>query len=285
MNYMQLVEVGNKMNRHNLSKRYQAYYRVIGVIGLLLLLASLLLNITIILKGEQKDAPNNYIVVVTIRLFLNIISEVFFIIIIIKPERCEFFAHISLIYTYFILITDKINLIAVFMAILGITVLKMRGFFIAKKQLKISILVFLYTASLCTEIRFGKAIFLEAVLHNLAAFFISGITFLFIQKYLTSITNRYEPRILDLTKYKELNEQDKEIIKFLKEGQKYDWIAGSQGIATSTLKKHVKRIFEILDVTDLVDFHAEFGGREIIYKKEELIEWKKKFLEENHSND
>ena len=62
----------------------------------------------------------------------------------------------------------------------------------------------------------------------------------------------------------------------------YEWIAGNQGIATSTLKKHVKRIFEILDVSDLVEFHAQFGGIEIIYTEEELHEWKKRFLEENH---
>ena len=86
-----------------------------------------------------------------------------------------------------------------------------------------------------------------------------------------------------MTKYTELKDEDKTIIKFLKEGQKYDWIAGSQGIATSTLKKHVKRIFKILDVADLVEFHAEFSGREIIYTKQELLEWKKRFLEENYS--
>ena len=59
----------------------------------------------------------------------------------------------------------------------------------------------------------------------------------------------------------------------------YDWIAGLQGISTPTVKKHVKRIFEILEVVDLIDFHAQFGGFTIIYTKEELLEWKKKFLE------
>lgn len=91
--------------------------------------------------------------------------------------------------------------------------------------------------------------------------------------------NRAIPSILDLTQYEELSDQDKTIIRYLKEGQKYDWIAGALGIATPTVKKHIKRIFEILGVIDLIDFHAKFSNSSIIYTKEELLEWKKNFLE------
>ena len=80
--------------------------------------------------------------------------------------------------------------------------------------------------------------------------------------------------IFDLTEYKDLTEQDKKIIKLLNDGEKYDWIAGNLKIATPTLKKKVRRIFDILDVSDLVNFHVIIGGRQIIYTKEELDVWK-----------
>lgn len=279
--YLQAAVVG-KMHNKKLSKRYKTIYRMIGCGGLVLLMSSLIMDITIILNGGTKDFTQEQIFFLTLRFLINIISVFAFILIVIKPERCELFALISLIYTFSILISDNGNLIPVFMAILAVTVLVTRGFFTKKKELKIIVLSVLYIAALCSEIRFGKVDFIRSVLNNIAAFFISAISFIFIQKYIANISARFEPRILDLTKYDELDEQDKEIIKLLKEGQKYDWIAGNQKMATSTLKKHVRRIFQILDVSDLVEFHAEFGGREIIYTKEELLEWKKRFLEENH---
>ena len=270
------------MKTNKISQHYKKIYRLIGCGGLILLLASLITNSIIVINNGIQAFNKEEIFFLILKFSINILASIAFIEIIIKPERCEFFALISLIYTFDILIANAANLISVFMAILAIVVLTMRGFFVKKKTLKIIILSSLYILALCTEIRFGRVAFIGSVLNNIAAFFISAIIFLFIQKYLASITSRYEPRILDLTKYKDLTALDKEIIKLLKEGQKYEWIAGNQGIATSTLKKHVKRIFEILDVADLVEFHAEFGGREVIYTKEELHEWKKRFLEENH---
>ena len=273
---------GKSMITNKLSKRYKMIYRVIGCIGLLLLITSIFTDTILIFRGGLDSLSLEQKINHLICFGINFFSIVLFLLIILKPERCEFFALISIIYTFEILIVNVSNLISVFMAILAIVVLVMRGFFIKKKYLKIAILAILYIGALCTEIRFGLVDFITSLLNNIAAFFISAIIFLFIQKYLASITSRYEPRILDLTKYKDLTALDKEIIKLLKEGQKYEWIAGNQGIATSTLKKHVKRIFEILDVADLVEFHAQFGGIEIIYTEEELHEWKKRFLEENH---
>lgn len=103
-----------------------------------------------------------------------------------------------------------------------------------------------------------------------------------IQKYFYLLKQNNIPRILDLTTYKELTDQDRTIIKLLREGQKYDWIAGHLGMATSTLKKRVKNIFEILGVADLIDFHAQLGTLTFVYTKKELLEWKKKFLKENY---
>ena len=65
------------------------------------------------------------------------------------------------------------------------------------KELKIIVLSVLYIAALCSEIRFGKVDFIRSVLNNIAAFFISAISFIFIQKYIANISARFEPRILD----------------------------------------------------------------------------------------
>lgn len=179
-----------------------------------------------------------------------------------------------------ILISDYHNLISVFMAMLCIVSLYARGFFIKKMKFKIILFFAIYLLALSTEIRFGYTIFIETLLLNIGAFFTLYLSAVLIEKQIRLLNNNNIPKIIDLTQYKELSEQDKIIIQHLKNGQKYDWIAGSLGIATPTVKKHVKRIFRILDVVDLIDFHAKLGSFIFIYTKEELLAWKKKFLEE-----
>ena len=181
-----------------------------------------------------------------------------------------------------ILTTDNDNLIPIFMLALCLITLNLRGFFRKRKFLKLSLLFVSYFIALFTEIRFGFNTFFQSLLLHLAAFFISSICAILINKRHAEMQNSIVPKILDLTEYDQLSDQDRTIIKLLKEGQKYDWIAGHLGIATSTLKKRVKNIFEILGVVDLIDFHAQLGTLTFIYTKEELLGWKKRFLEENY---
>jgi len=149
------------------------------------------------------------------------------------------------------------------------------------ETIKKTLFIISYLLALFSEIRFGFNAFLTSLLQNIAAFFILGLTIIILQRQI-SHRNANAIKILDLTKYEKLTEQDKIIIKLLKEGQKYEWIAGSLGIATSTLKKRTKNIFRILEVVDLIDFHAQLGQFTFIYTNEELLEWKKKFLEEKN---
>ena len=260
-----------------LSPKYKKLFRLIGIIGFVLLLISCIHKIIIVsIYGFSVENSKMHLLKI---LSLNFFCSFLFFLIILKPERLEFFSLISFVYMIDIIIADNDNIISVFMFVLCIITLNSRGFFIKKKKLKISLIILFYLIALLTEIRFGFNTFFQSLLLHLAAFFITGICVILIKKQFFSMQYRNIENILDLTKYEELSDQDKTIIRYLKEGQKYDWIAGALGIATPTVKKHIKRIFEILGVIDLIDFHAKFSSSSIIYTKEELLEWKKSILE------
>ena len=267
------------MSEKNLPKKYKKIYRLIGVLGFILLLASCLHKIIIsFIYGYSEENSKQELVII---ILLNSICSVLFFLIILKPEKLEFFAIISFVYMLNILITDCNNLIPVCMLELCIIALYSRGFFVKKKQLKISLLCLFYLIALFSEIRFGFNKFITSFLLNIGALFIISVSAIIFQRQITSVKISSIPQILDLTSYDQLTDQDKKIIRLIKEGNKYEWIAGHLGMATSTLKKRVKNIFEILDVVDLIDFHAQLGKLTFIYTKEELLEWKKKFLEDN----
>lgn len=263
------------MQNKKLSIKYKKLYRAIAIFGFILILISCIHKIFIThLYGYTEVNQKKELISI---LVINSISEIAFLLIIIQPERLEFYSLISFIYMIYILISEPNNLIPVFMAVLCIATLNIRGFFYKRKNIKIALFIILYLLALVSEIRYGFNVFFISLLQNIAAFFILGLTVIIIQKQFSQI-NSNALRILDLTKYETLTEQDKIIIKLLKEGQKYEWIAGNLGIATSTLKKHTKSIFKILDVADLIDFHAQLGQLTFIYTKQELLEWKTKFL-------
>ena len=265
------------MKQKRISKRFIKIYRIIGIIGFFLLIVSTISKIIhFCLYGftESQTEIEFYALI-----FVNTIAIISFILIVIKPERLEFYSIISFVYMIAILVLNYHNIMSVLMAILCIITLNIRGFFIRKKALKISLFVLSYLLALLTEIRFSFALFFETFMMNLGAFFVLIVYALMVQKQFELLKNQSISQILDLTKYEELSEQDKEIIRHIKEGQKYDWIAGYLKISTPTLKRYVKRIFEIIDVIDLIDFHAKYSATTIIYTKEELLTWKKKFLE------
>ena len=268
---------GNNMKQKKISKRFKKIYRIIGIFGIILLTVSTISKlIHFCLYGftETQTEIEFYA-----SLLVNTISIILFILIVIKPERLEFCSIISFVYMIEILVLNCHNIMSVLMAILCIITLNIRGFFIRKKTLKISLFVLSYLVALLTEIRFSFTSFFETFMMNLGAFFVLTVCALMVQKQFELIKNQSISQILDLTKYEDLSDQDKEIIRHIKEGQKYDWIAGYLKISTPTLKRYVKRIFEIIDVIDLIDFHAKYSATTIIYTKEELLTWKKKFLE------
>ena len=155
---------------------------------------------------------------------------------------------------------------------IGLIILQIRGFFRKKKILKLSVLAAIFVICLCSELRFGFSVFINSFLDILASSFLMVVLFIFVQRYIKLITPYKLIPVCNFSDYEELTEQDKEIIRLLKEGQKYDWIAGHLGMATPTLKKKVRKIFEILDVPDLTGFHAKFSADEMIFTKEEFIE-------------
>ncbi len=170
------------------------------------------------------------------------------------------------------------NIFSILMFSIGLITLQLRGYFKNGKVVKLTALIVMFLAALSSELRFGFGTFLNSFLDMLGASFLMFLIFIFVQRYIKLKNPFMLTPICDFSDYDELTDEDKEIIRLLKEGQKYDWIAGKLGIATSTLKKKVHRIFKILDVPDLIGFQAQFSAQELVFTKEELLEWKKRNL-------
>lgn len=251
-----------------LSKKLRNIYRAIGIIGFIFISISFIL----FLLGKRNTASSLFEYVFSIVFYACVI--LCFFLIIIKPERLEYFAIISFAYSFMMISNNPAIILAIPMAFIGIATLTLRGFFTKRKILKISLLIIIYLTLIFSNLRFGFSDFLNSFLDLLACFFLVTVLLVFIQRYIKLKVHQTYVPIFDLTEYKDLTEQDKKIIKLLNDGEKYDWIAGNLKIATPTLKKKVRRIFDILDVSDLVNFHVIIGGRQIIYTKEELDVWK-----------
>ena len=258
--------------QNSLPKKTRFIYRIIGIGGCLLVFVSFAMFIF----GKRNLATSTFDYIFSIIFYLFVISC--FILIIIKPERLEFLSLVSFLYCILMLYSHPSNIFSVIMFSIGLITLQIRGFFRKKKILKLSVLGSLFILCLCSELRFGFSVFINSFLDILASSFLMVVIFIFVQRYIKLITPYKLIPVCNFSDYDELTEQDKEIIRLLKEGQKYDWIAGHLGMATPTLKKKVRKIFEILDVPDLTGFHAKFSAKDMIFTKEEFIEWKKNNL-------
>jgi hypothetical protein len=252
-----------------LSKKTRTIYRLIGITGCILLSISFILFIL----GKRNIASSTFDYFFSIAFYICIISC--FVLIIIKPECLEFLAFASFIYSFLMISNNPANVLAVPMTFIGIATLALRGFFDKKKGLKITLLAIIYLALIVSNLRFGFQSFFDSFLDLLAGFLLLSVLFIFVQRYFKIKAHQTFFPYFNLTEYTELTEQDKAIIKLLNDGEKYDWIAGNLKIATPTLKKKVRRIFDILGVADLISFHTAIGGRKIIYTEEELEVWKK----------
>ncbi len=203
------------------------------------------------------------------RLIGNAFVICLFVILSLYPHKLEFLAIASFYYTLICFIDDFNNPIGICMFFLGISILYIRGFFINKRNRKIIITVIIYCLLLLSKLHFGYDNFLEILINHLGyTTVLSTILFLLIEykQNIDSNPKSKNTRILDLSQYHELVENDIALLQKVLEDKQYKVIANEVFKAEGTVRNRLNKIYDILGVMDKMGFISTYMGYEIVFQ-------------------
>jgi DNA-binding CsgD family transcriptional regulator len=175
------------------------------------------------------------------------------------------------------------KIIGLLMALLSYAFLYKIEFFKTYKKLKNFIITLVFLVALGSQYRFGIEYVASSLIYIFATLFLLGIGILLFLPELLKIRNLQKTSAIP-----EIKEPQKEVLRFpldqftrrdmqilqgILRGEKYEKIGGECGMALITLKKHVKVLFEKLDVKDRTEFLLKYVNYSIALEvSEEDIE-------------
>ncbi len=213
----------------------------------------------------------------------NIIAIVLFYLIILQPQKIEYLAIVSFMYSFHCLSLNFDNSIGILMYALGISVLYVRGFFIKKTKIKIIISVIIYICLFLGGILYGLLIvkipigsheYYDSIMDKLGyTLVLSIILFLLIihnHSYMAEM--QAQTKTLNLAEYPGLNETDVVLLQLVLENEQYKNIACAVYKAPGTIRNRLNKIYDILGVMDRIGFISTYLGYEIVFEKSNDIE-------------
>lgn len=213
----------------------------------------------------------------------NFLVMIMFIFVFHNPQKVEFLAIVSFMYAFVIFLEENYyNVMGLFMYYLTVALMVFRGFYHHKKKIKILFTIGLLLLLQLTNLRFGMKIFINSIAQNVGYSLVLFCILFFLFQYQKNKNFSYfTSRILDLSDYDEnqLSAMDKEWLEMALTNEKYDAIARKYGYSEGHIKKRMRYIFATIDVIDRIDLFSKYAGCKVIKNKEELQQWKQKFLE------
>lgn len=242
--------------------------RIFAVLSSILLTVVTSLRIfNIIYEGSILTLDN------FIAIFENLIAIFLALLIVIYPQKLEFLAIVSFMYSFNCLILDSNNPIGILMYSLGVIVLYIRGFFINSKKKKFSIMLITYVLLLFCEFRFGLEIFINSILNKLGyTLVLAVIIFLLMYKHDTDSKNNSSTKILNLSLYQDLVINDVVLLQKVLENKQYKVIVSEVLRSEGTIRNRLNKVYDIIGVMDRMGFISTYMGYEIVFKDEEKKE-------------
>ena len=242
-------------------KKYKSFdskiYTLIRISSILCAIIIFLVNIYILLHERRFDKIFSKLSF-TYRLFNTICVEIFLIILIIFPYKFESIAIYAFLYTGILLYSDPLNILSVPMYFLGILSLYKRGLLRKYKAVKITILSLGAVILLFSNLRYGTVYFLEDFGNKICCMLICFLIFIFV--LMDKNTNRENTITLDLSRFPELTERDKEWVELALSQEKYDSIARKYNLSPNYVKNRMRVIFKIIGVPDRLALLAAYSG-------------------------
>ena len=241
------------------------FFCILGIIVETLAILRLLLRSNFTLGFSQIESFFSFCYSDFYIFLIDAVSLLFFIILIFFPEKYEWGALISLIYSIKIITVDTVtnNPLGFILYLIGASCLLYRHYYKKHTILKIIFIIGLYFILDLHSLRFGLHHFLESLIVTFG-YGLAILTILFfVINFFRSLHVQRTARIWDLSQYPELTQRDKEWLKMIIEEKKYEEIAAISGITVGTLKNRMHQIFTIVGVDDRIGLLATYSGYEI----------------------
>ncbi len=205
------------------------------------------------------------------RLIGNSIVIILSILLALKPQKLEFLAFSSFYYSLMGLTFDFDNPMGICMFFLGITVLYVRGFFLTEKKKKCIALGLLYIVMIFSGIHFGFTVFLDSLIYKIAYTLVLSIIFFLLVACNYKIKSAIDKstKILNLSIYPELVQNDVSLLQKVLENKQYKVIALETSKAEGTVRNRLNKIYDVLGVMDRMGFISTYMGYEIVFAEEE----------------
>ena len=196
---------------------------------------------------------------------VDFVCLIFFVIVFIKPNHIVFFAIISFLYSFEIILFDTLatNPIGQLLYLMGVSCLVFLGYYRYHRNMKIAISVLINYILIGHSIRFGTQVLIHSLISALGYTLVFLVTLFFSVSFFRFLYVTKNARIWDLSQYPELTQRDKEWLRDILAEKRYEEIAVASGVTVGTLKNRMHQIFNIVGMEDRIQLLATYSGYEV----------------------
>lgn len=152
---------------------------------------------------------------------------------------------------------------ALLIHLFGYIFLYRQGFFKTHGCIKLSIGGIIIIAAIASQARFEDVVLLPRLVHFIGSILIIAVTIILLKPEIQIIKKKKRKMVLTLPADL-VTEKDAEILIKILAGEKYEAIANDEDLSLSTLKKNVRRLFNILRVNDRINFISLYANHEVV---------------------
>ncbi len=244
------------------SRKIKNLLRILSLVAVVVLLIS---NIFTLLSFIFQYTDKSKFYCMT-SIALNSFVIIFFILLIIHPEKIGFISLACILYDFMIYFFEEINPMGCLMYILAMIILYVRGFFERKRKVKIIICVCSFLILSCLRLRFGISVFINSFIEDMGYTLVFFFAFFFLASYL--FRNKDNEKILNIAKFPELKENDAEMLRRVLANQQYKVIAIDLKQKEGSVRNRLNKVYDILGVEDKIGFITSYKGFEVSYVPE-----------------
>ena len=198
----------------------------------------------------------------------NIIFTGIFIFLFFRPQKFILIGLIALWYSVNnLLSSNSVSYMGIPMYILGIATFTIRGFFLKKAKLKISIFVGIYIICLFVPVFYAPD-FVKKLINEIAISIVLFIAVFFIAEYAKQIglKQSLSHKVLNIASYDGLDRSDMYLLQDVLDNKKYKEIAQEIHGSEGALRNKLSKIYKILEVGDRTGFLTIYSGYKIVYE-------------------
>ncbi|GEM_PF-2604425 len=234
-------------------------WRLLAIFGsILMAIAAIMLYRKLILLDNFFYRKENEFVPYFIIFIIDIFSFFAFVYLIFKPLSFTVYFAFSLYYTVSTIIEGG-NYTSFFFFIFTMLSAYRSGFLIKNIKRKVTASLILFFLLFVTQIRFGFDVFFESIIRIFALLLLLSVTAFMLSEEIKKFIQSNQPSRLVFDAYPSLSVRDRECLKAILKGEKFDYIASSNSLAPGTLRNRMRKLYKILGVADKTELLIRYN--------------------------